>query len=335
MELIDRYVAEVGRNLPEKMRPDIERELRSTLEDMLDDRARAEGRAADEAMVVKMLKEYGAPAKVAESYHAPRYLIGPRVFPLYITIVKIVLPILAVLMVVQFGFSVSRANLDLPGIGRVLAESVGGMIQAAITFFGSITLAFAIVERFNPDFSGEKAEEWDPAKLKPVESPAGAINPASFIVEIVFSLIGILAFTVYLQKIGIYLFNEDAFVFIPVLTDTFKAFVPWIVMIWGLGIARNIWVLSDGHWTGASRWFSIALHGATAVLAVIILQAPPIVDLNPQAAAGLAQVGITGFTLEQLRSGVQLAARLALAITIIASLVDMGKEFYQAVVKKG
>ncbi|MGZ9224021.1 MAG: hypothetical protein ACXW4M_00545 [Anaerolineales bacterium] len=38
MSLIDRYIAEVGRHLPEKDRSDIEAEIRSTLEDMIEER---------------------------------------------------------------------------------------------------------------------------------------------------------------------------------------------------------------------------------------------------------------------------------------------------------
>lgn len=335
MELIDRYTAEVGRNLPEKMRPDIERELSSTLEDMLDDRSQAEGRAPDEAMVVEMLKEYGSPRKVAESYHAPRYLIGPRIYPLYIKIIKIVLPILAVLMVVQFGFSVTRSSLDLVGMGRVLAESVGGFIQAAITFFGAITLAFALTERLNPDLKDfELDEDWDPRKLKPAVSKPDTIKTSEVVVETVFSLIAILMFTVYISRVGFYYFGDEVAVFIPILTDTFMTYIPWMVGIWGLGIVKNIILLGQGQWTPATRWFSIALHAANAILAVVILQGPPIVDLNPQAIAELAQINVTGFTLERLREAFQFAVRLAIGIGLIASLVDMGKEIYQALVKK-
>jgi len=45
MNLIDRYVAEVGKHLLlVKGRKDIENELRSTLEDMLEERAQAAGK---------------------------------------------------------------------------------------------------------------------------------------------------------------------------------------------------------------------------------------------------------------------------------------------------
>jgi uncharacterized protein (UPF0216 family) len=39
MNLIDKYITEVGKHLPRKNRADIEAEIRSTLEDMLEERS--------------------------------------------------------------------------------------------------------------------------------------------------------------------------------------------------------------------------------------------------------------------------------------------------------
>ena len=55
MNLIDRYVTEVGKHLPRKNRLDIETELRSTLEDMLEDRSQQTGRPADEALADRIV----------------------------------------------------------------------------------------------------------------------------------------------------------------------------------------------------------------------------------------------------------------------------------------
>ena len=60
MNLIDKYIAEVGKHLPRKNRADIEAEIRSTLEDMLDERKQAKDEA-EETMVVELLKEFGPP----------------------------------------------------------------------------------------------------------------------------------------------------------------------------------------------------------------------------------------------------------------------------------
>ena len=66
--LIDNYVSEIGRRLPRQTRNDIEAEIRSTLQDMLDERSQKAGKPVDEEMTLEVLKAYGAPEKVAASY---------------------------------------------------------------------------------------------------------------------------------------------------------------------------------------------------------------------------------------------------------------------------
>ncbi|MGE5326983.1 MAG: HAAS signaling domain-containing protein, partial [Deltaproteobacteria bacterium] len=79
MELIDRYVHEVGEHLPERMREDVEAELRSLLTDAVEARAREASRPVDDEIISRVLREFGQPQEVARRY-APEaeYLIGPR-----------------------------------------------------------------------------------------------------------------------------------------------------------------------------------------------------------------------------------------------------------------
>jgi len=81
MNLIDRYIHEVGRFLPRKKRGSIQAELRSSVVDTLEDRY---GPEADQDQVEEILLEFGKPRDVASSYH-PRgqYLVGPGLFPLF------------------------------------------------------------------------------------------------------------------------------------------------------------------------------------------------------------------------------------------------------------
>ena len=69
MTLIDLYVAEVGKRLPMRTRTDIENELRSTLQDMLEDRSQKAGRPVDDEMVKAFEHASGKPIP---------YVIGPR-----------------------------------------------------------------------------------------------------------------------------------------------------------------------------------------------------------------------------------------------------------------
>ena len=62
MNLIDKYIQEVTRRLPEKNRKDIALELRSTIEDMLP-------KQYSEEEVKEVLKELGNPAILANGYN--------------------------------------------------------------------------------------------------------------------------------------------------------------------------------------------------------------------------------------------------------------------------
>ncbi len=150
-KLIEAYVASVGENLPEKSRADIEAEISSLLQDMVDARAEAEGRAPDEEMVCAVLREYGEPEKVAASYREPRYLIGPRLFPAFLTVLKIVLAVLGALALAGLVYTLTRlGTVPLESILREGIESLAKYLSAAVTVFGNVVLIFAILELVLP-----------------------------------------------------------------------------------------------------------------------------------------------------------------------------------------
>jgi hypothetical protein len=76
-DVIDTYVVDVMRRVPAAERNDIGLELRGLLHDMLAGRADAAGHAADDAMVLAMLRDFGEPAEVAARYQPPGTVIIP------------------------------------------------------------------------------------------------------------------------------------------------------------------------------------------------------------------------------------------------------------------
>ncbi len=118
MELIDRYLHEVGRYLSPKNRTDILKELNSVLNDAVE--ARSEGEPSEED-VIKVLTEFGPPNKVASSYWPEgQYLIGPALFPHFRTAIGITLLVMAIVYLVLIGVLVVIAGqyqeaLDLAG----------------------------------------------------------------------------------------------------------------------------------------------------------------------------------------------------------------------------
>ena len=68
MDIINRYISEIGKLLPRKNRADIEAEIKSTLEDMLEERSHGKQDQNEQEIIIDLLKEYGSPETVAASY---------------------------------------------------------------------------------------------------------------------------------------------------------------------------------------------------------------------------------------------------------------------------
>src|SRR5512139_3498301 len=98
--IIDRYLSAVSESLPAKQRKETVTEIRSLIQDALDDRSKAEGREPDDEMMAAVLKQFGPPEKIVAPYLPEKYLIGPRLFPTFMLVLRIVLPIIAVLVLV-------------------------------------------------------------------------------------------------------------------------------------------------------------------------------------------------------------------------------------------
>jgi hypothetical protein len=59
--IVDRYLAAVSDLMPARQRKDTVTEIHSLIQDALDDRSKAEGRAPDDDMMAAVLKEFGSP----------------------------------------------------------------------------------------------------------------------------------------------------------------------------------------------------------------------------------------------------------------------------------
>ncbi|MBC7878805.1 MAG: hypothetical protein H7Y59_16665 [Anaerolineales bacterium] len=271
MKLIDRYVNEVGKRLLVLQgREDIEKELRSTLEDMLEERAEKEGRPADEAMEIELLKEYGSPDAVATTYNPHPYLIGPRVFPLFLKILKIVLLSTAfgmtVVMIIKLVTQTPMMGSDFT---EVLGDGLGNILSTVIAASGYVVLIFAIIERTVPDLGLKeedfKTEDWDPAALAKEPDP-DSVNRGELVAEIVFTFIGLA------------IINE--IFYIPVFTDEFRKFVPWINAAFVTEILLDIYLLRKAVWDTGTRIVKIAMEAGTIVIAGIMLYTPNVITFS-------------------------------------------------------
>ncbi|HSB01059.1 MAG TPA: hypothetical protein VLE49_10445, partial [Anaerolineales bacterium] len=286
MNLIDKYIAEVGKHLPRRNRADIEAEIRSTLEDMLEERKQAQG-TLDDAALIELLKEYGAPRKVAESYVGPRYLVGPRMYPFFEMVTRIVFIVLIAVTILGLGVGLAKSSLTGPEFLKTVGDSVLSLLGGLMSAFGNIVLVFVILERVLPKTDFEKEwEDWDPKELASEPDPA-RLSLGEQIATIFFMVLFLVILNLYPNLIGIGFFSEGHWTFItPVLTKTFFSYLPWINILILLQIGFHLYLLRQGSWNIVSRIANIVLELAQMALALVMLRGPALVAMTPGQFAG-------------------------------------------------
>ncbi|MEO5886866.1 MAG: hypothetical protein ABIQ77_04305 [Anaerolineales bacterium] len=324
MNLIDKYIAEVGKHLPRKQRADIEAEIRSTLEDMLEERKQGQG-PENEAMIIDLLKDYGEPRKVAESYAGPNYLIGPRVYPTFELVTRIVVLVLFGLALAGLGLGLAKSSLSGPEFLKTVGESALGLLGGLITAFGNIVLVFAILERVLPAKEFEEEEEWNPAELAREPDP-DRVKFGEQIFESFFLVLFLIIFNLYPGLLGIGFFSGNEWVFIsPVLSDAFFSYLPWLNILILLQLGFNVFLLRRGWWNTGLRIANLVLELASIALAVAMLRGP---DLAALTAAQLAGTPLEGETRLFITLA-NLIPTLVLTIVIIVSSIETAQMVYK------
>jgi hypothetical protein len=293
---------------------------------MLDERKQSDG-PADEVIVMQLLKEYGSPREVAATYqtHPHQYLIGPRLFPIFERVVRIVLAIVIGASLIGLGVGLAETGLSGPGFVSSLGEWAGGLLSGLIAAFGNITLVFAIIERtqaakeFEKEFEKE-TKDWDPNELKSEPAP-DQIDVADHIATIIFTFLGLVVLNLYPDLFAVRYPGDGTWVTLPVLTEAFFRFLPWINVMGLLQIVFSGFMLGQRVWTPTTLIVGILVDIAGMVLAVAILRTPGVFGITPGA---LNSIGITDGAQDLSRLFSYLPT-LILVIVVIATSVKSSK----------
>jgi hypothetical protein len=195
MELLDRYLEAVKKHLPWKRQDDILAELRANLEAQLEDKETELGRSLTKEEAEAWLKELGSPLQVAARYQPQQYLIGPRIFPIYWYVLRLVFlwatVIYGIVSVVQIA---SSGNFNATAVAEAILR-VPFVLFTAATW---VTLIFVVIEYSATHYPGKfpgiagGAIDWSPAGLPPVEQRAVEKKQRSYfgaVAEVIFGFI--------------------------------------------------------------------------------------------------------------------------------------------------
>jgi hypothetical protein len=295
--LIDAYVLEIGRHLPGKNRSDIEAEIRSILQDMLEEHSRKTAKPVDEEMTLEVLKEYGSPEKVAATYLGERYLIGPRLYPIFMLVMRIVLIVTGVLAAIGLGIALSHTLGSPQNAVETTLKAIGNFGAALMTALGNIVLIFAILEWAlyraggKLDIKGLPVKGWDPRSLTKLSTP-DPVKMGDTIVEIVGCFAAIVIFNFYPQIIGFtpslngvvgsgnWAIGFGNLTFVPLLSEAFFTFVPYLTLVWVLTILLDIILLRMGRWNTWTRLLLIGLKIINIVIAFAMLAVPSLLAVT-------------------------------------------------------
>ena len=321
--LIDSYVEEVGSQLPLRQRGDIQAEIRSLLEDTLEDRLNESGGEADVEMVAGLLEEFGSPKKMAVQYAPDRYLVGPKLFSLFLLVLKIVFSVITVLGLIGAGIGLSQAATLAEGV-QIFVQLMIELAGTLMTIFANIVIVFAILERVLPE-SEKDDEDWDPRKMERVPDQ-DKIKRVEVIVGMVFATIGIIVFNFYPHIIRGISFSDGQMQTFQILDANFLRFIPWLTSLWVLEILFSIILLWRRVWEPATRWIRAGIDVLEMVFLAVLIFGGPLIATSPEAVAA--------WPSENLVPLAETGLRIALGIALVMDGVSLIETLVKQIKKK-
>jgi len=276
MSLIDKYVAEVGRHLPEKDRSDIEKEIRSMVEDMIDERAQS---ATDnEKLVTDTLEQIGDPQLLAARYAPPkRYLIGPEWYDGYLRILqRILFTALPVVAVVRFILSLTNAPLDFVG---AVGDAVGSAFSVGTQILFWVTLVFVLLER-----SGEKTDDLpksDSRQWTVDQLPKLPRRRQISVAETVMNIAVLLFLLIWVALPATLDLLRGTPANVPFLHPNLWSFwLPVFFVLMGLTLIHEVFKLTIGNWSPALTITNVILGIASIAYMVALVTTQDVI--NPE-----------------------------------------------------
>lgn len=265
--MIDRYIYAVTSKLPKNVRKEIGDEIRELIYDMMED---IHDFNSEEERIYKALEKLGDPDVLANKYRGrERYLIGPNYFNKYIFVMKIVL------FSIFIGISISTIIGGISSedsIGGIIGIYIATLMSALLQGVAWVTGIFALLEYNGVSIDNViDKEEWNPSELPDVPNKKSTIPKSESIFGIIFSTIFFSLLYFQPQYFGIY-YKKNGWVINPIFNlDTFESIKIIILIIFIIGIIKELIKLVIGKWTIKLSVIYSLLTTLTSILLIKII----------------------------------------------------------------
>ena len=325
MELIERYIYAVSRRLPVSQRADIEQELRTLIEDMIQERCHGE---VGQEQIMALLKELGDPAYLAGQYREEqKYLIGPQLYDAYTLAMRIFLAasVFGISLIEIVGFFLHPDAL----LEDILFQFAALLLRAVCLSFVLVTLVFALMERDHYRRASKPA--WDPAALPKIPKRSQTISISGVVWSVVVSIamISVIVMgnpTVQISEV-IWITNPIS---IPIFSPKgMQTVAPIIVSLLFVGIIRDLVKLASGCWTMKLSVINVLINSISVICYMFFLTKPDI--FNQSLVGGLAlrvlwPAGVTGEA-----QACEIAVNVLVYLTVVALITESALSLYHGI----
>ena len=264
---IDRYVTEVSRQLRGKGQPDLIAELRSTLEDELHGLAAGKDREPTEADVHAVLRRFGSPAEVAAQYVAPRSLIGPALFPDYVST-------LGYLLALTLGLCFVVLLLSADGVS--LYGAFETLLSVAVWTTVITTAVYAGIEAAGGG-DAPAAADWEPGQLPELETVSLRAESGHVVSNLITDGFFLLWWSGAISIAG--WFGLWSHVSITPTALWSPYYWPLLTLV-GISFLMHACVLWRGYWQRWSLIVSLSVNLALLAIGLLLLNAGDLVQVG-------------------------------------------------------
>lgn len=312
MELIERYLAAIARQIPgQRQRDDVIAELRDELLSQIEDREAALGRPLEKKELEALVRDFGPPTVVAARYWPVQGLIGPEIFPFYIQFLRAVCLVALAVQLVVWGVSLASSPDPTLGLPR-LFHSVWG---ALLTVFAWVTLIFVVGEHLGV----QKAlgRKWKPSELPPVQARRGCRRgPFELMFESAAGVVFILWWSGLIHFDNVMGTGERNIVLS--LAPGWDAFYWPVLGLAGLQLLVNLIELARPVWVRLTASANVVLHLCVAAVSLALLKMDRYVVVSGQGAT------------PQVADSLNMALHIACISIAVVSVFQAGREALRA-----
>ena len=321
--LIERYVQEVLRRLPQAEREEVKAKIFGDIQAKLPE-------SPTNADIESVLKALGSPKNIAEQYRIhKRYLISPASFDNYLRFLKFAGFILFItLLIVGLIADIIRLS-QAPSIAALVSAIVTTLVESALLAaacaFIAVTLIFALIDQFERK---KKEKIWATGDLPKMPLKVNRMSRSAILVSTLISTAFNAAFIFAMVRFPQYIaWYENSKPVAPVFhANVLSGLVPYVVILALAVLLVGIMKLIYGYWNYTLAFLNAAYDLANAAFLVYFFNYTGVFD-----ASFLAKIANAfSIPLDTAASYFEKGIFVLSALIIVGSFWNIAEYFYRA-----